>query len=238
MIIGRPAAARRILVVGLTGGIATGKSTVAAMLREHGAVVVDADQVARQIVEPGEPALAEVVRHFGGQMLKADGALDRSALAAVVFADEPARQALNRITHPRIGAEVEREVARLEAAATGPTVVVVEAAVLFEAGWEQRVDLTVATRAEHAQQVSRLMQRYGLNHARAEARVQSQPSAPSAVARADRQIDTSGDLAETRRQAAALWGELFRAAQARFNGAHRAEMMGTGEAWAPTRYTN
>src|SRR5262245_39803629 len=141
-------AARRVLVVGLTGGIASGKSTVAGMLRELGAVVLDADQAAREVVRPGEPALAELVRHFGPEVLAADGGLDRGRLAERVFGKETELDAVNAITHPRIGAYLEREIARLDGEATAPTVVVVEAAVMLEAQWELEVDTGVGVLVE------------------------------------------------------------------------------------------
>lgn len=207
---------RTAYVVGLTGGIATGKSTVAALLGEFGAVVLDADQVGREVLGPGEPGLAETVRHFGADMLQADGTLDRRRLGEVVFGSENARQALNRITHGRIAAALRQRVERIDREAMGPTVVVVEAALLFEAGWERFTDMTVTTRAEQNQQVQRLMERHRLDHARAVARIRSQQPASQLLARADRVIDTTGTLAETREQAESLWQLLLEAASARF----------------------
>lgn len=205
-----------MLVVGLTGGIATGKSTVAALLREFGAVVLDADRTGHAALAPGEPALAETIRHFGGHMLQADGTLDRRRLGEVVFGSERARQALNRITHGRIAAALRREIERIDREANAPTVVVVEAALLFEAGWDRFVDMTLATRTEHHRQLERLMDRYGLDHARAAARIRSQSVALRGLSRADRVIDTSGSLADTREQAESLWPTLLQAARTRF----------------------
>ena len=117
-------------VIGLTGGIASGKSTVARMLKERGAAVIDADQLARKIVEPGQPALAELVARFGAAILTADGQLDRKRLGAIAFADEAARADLGRITHPRIAAASAQAIAAW--ADAGANVVFYEAALLVE----------------------------------------------------------------------------------------------------------
>jgi dephospho-CoA kinase len=208
--------ARRLLVVGLTGGIATGKSTVAALLRERGATVIDADQTARQVVQPGEPGLAEIVRQFGAEMLREDGSLDRARLGELVFGCEAAREALNEITHPRIAVALEREIEALDREARGPAVIVIEAAVLGEAGWDDLVDTTVVVRAKQSQQVARLKQRYGLDHGRARARVHSQKTIARLQAGREWVVDASGTLAGTRRQADELWSVLAETARTKF----------------------
>jgi dephospho-CoA kinase len=128
----------RAYVIGLTGGIASGKSAVAQMLRDRGAAVVDADALARQVVEPGQPALAELAARFGSEILDPDGRLDRKKLAAVAFTDAEARADLNRITHPRIAAAGQAEIQRLHAA--GAPVVFYEAALLVENRAHQWLD--------------------------------------------------------------------------------------------------
>lgn len=211
-------AKRRVLVVGLTGGIASGKSTIAAMLQELGAVVLDADRTARAVVRPGEPALAEVVRHFGTKVLAADGTLDRARLGEEIFGREPEREAINAILHPRIGAGLKREIASVDATATGPTVVVVEAAVLLEAQWELKVDTVVGVLAEQSIARGRLMQRSGLDEARAAARLRSQVPSETLRARCDHLLDTAVPLEETRQQVASLWQALQRQAVEKFGG--------------------
>ena len=200
----------------MTGGIAAGKSTVARMLGECGARVLDADQAARAVVRPGEPALAEIVRHFGDRMLLGSGELDRARLAEHVFGSETERQVLNAITHGRIARRLREAIAAAENAALEPLVIVVEAAVLREAGWDRLVDEIVIVSAKQFQRVARLMQRYGLDHARALARVRAQK--PIAV-RSDlcaRRIDASVSLEKTRAQVRALWPSLIASAGGKF----------------------
>jgi dephospho-CoA kinase len=208
--------ASRVLVVGLTGGIAAGKSTVAAMLRDRGAWIVDADQAARAVVAPGEPGLAEVVREFGPQTLRPDGTLDRPRLAELIFGCEAARAALNALLHPRIGAEVACQVAAWDGAAEAPGVVVIEAALLFEAGWEALVDRVVGVVAKQSEQILRLMQRYGLTRARAAARVRSQLSPAGWRARCDYLIRADVSLEQTQVQVTRLWATLLREAEGKF----------------------
>lgn len=190
------------LILGLTGGIAAGKSSVAAMFAELGAVVVSADQLAREAVAPGSPTLRELVSTFGPGILDAAGALDRVALARVVFADPAARQRLNALTHPAIGRLAETRLQELRGQAV--PLVIYEAPLLFEAGADQRVDRVLTVTVDPEQQRARLASRDRLSAAELEARIAAQWPQTEKVARADYVIDNSGSLAETRQQVAAL----------------------------------
>ena len=199
-----------LVVVGLTGGIASGKSTVASMFRDLGAEVVNADEEGKAAVAPGEPALAEIARAFGPQVLLADGTLDRPRMAARIFASPGDRRALNRITHPRI---TERLIKKIRNLATHPPrkhVVVVEAALLVEAGWAPLVDKIVVVTAQHSIQVARLIARHGLAVSDAEARVRAQLPARSRLRWADYRISGETALSQTRDQVAAVWDQLVR----------------------------
>jgi dephospho-CoA kinase len=148
-----------VYLVGLTGGIGSGKSTVAARLRDLGCEVIDADQVAREVVAIGEPALAELVERFGEGILRADGELDRPALASIVFADPEARADLDRITHPRVAARIAERVAVLGAAhgASADQLVVVDHPLLFETDQAGRFDAVVAVVAAEEVRLARLL---------------------------------------------------------------------------------
>jgi len=179
-----------VRLVGLTGGIATGKSTFAAALRALGVPVLDADQLARQVVAPGTPALAEIARAFGPATLAADGALDRKALGALVFADPEARRRLEAITHPAIRAAMQAETARL--AAAGHDLAFYDAALLFEVGLDRAMSLVVVVDAPPEVQVARIMARDGLTRAEAQARLAAQLPVAEKAARADVVVD-NGD---------------------------------------------
>jgi dephospho-CoA kinase len=164
--------APRTHVIGLTGGIASGKSTVARELRARGAVVIDADQLAREVVAPGEPALTELVTRFGSGILDEQGELDRKQLGALVFADAGARAEVNRITHPRIAARSQAEIAA--AAARGVPVVFYEAALLVENGAHRGLDALIVVAAAEDRQIERLRARDGLDPTAARARIAAQ----------------------------------------------------------------
>ena len=183
-------------VVGLTGGIASGKSTVARFFGELGVPVVDADQIAREVVAPGSEALAEIVAAFGDAVLAPDGSLDRKALAAVVFIDPEARRRLEAITHPRIGAASAARIQQL--AATGPPYVLYEASLLVENGLHRGLAALVVVAADEATQLSRLRDRDGLAEEDARARVASQAPLARKLEVADFVIWTDTTLAETR----------------------------------------
>jgi dephospho-CoA kinase len=181
------------VVIGLTGGIASGKSTVARALRARGAAVVDADELARRVVEPGQPALAELTTYFGTSILTDDGRLDRKALGARVFADPVARARLGQITHPRIAALSQQEIARHGAAGAG--VVFYEAALLIENKLHTSLAATVVVAAEPAVQRARMASRDGLSPAEADARLAAQLPLADKRAVATWVIDNDGDEA-------------------------------------------
>lgn len=193
-------------MIGLTGGIASGKSTVARILRELGAPVIDADVLARQVVEPGQPAYEDIVREFGRDVLGADGTIDRKRLGAVVFADAAKRARLNAITHPRIGQAAAAETARH--AAAGAAVVIYEAALLVENQLHRMLDGLIVVSAPEAAQVARVLARDGLDEAAARARLAAQLPLADKLKVATHVVDNSGTLAETRAQVERIWREL------------------------------
>jgi len=201
---------RRFLLVGLTGGIATGKSTVSDALRALGCVVIDADVLAREVVEPGQPALDAIVRAFGRDVLGPDGALDRKRLAAVVFADPDKRQRLEALTHPAIRARLAERLAALEAEGFAG-IVVFDAPVMIEAGNYRNMDRLVVVVTDAATQRARAVARDG-DRADVERRIASQMPLADKARLADYVIDNSGDRAateaETRRVHAALLADL------------------------------
>lgn len=193
-------------VFGLTGGIASGKSTVAALLRELGAPVVDADALAREVVAPGSPGLAEIVARFGDQVLLPDGQLDRKQVGALVFGDDEARQALEAITHPRIAAAGQERLAALRAA--GEPVAFYEAALIVEKGLQRGLDGLVVVAVPEPVQIERLRARDGIDAEAARARIRAQLPLADKVAAATHVIDNAGTRASTRRQVEELWTEL------------------------------
>jgi dephospho-CoA kinase len=199
-------------VIGLTGGIASGKSTVSAMLRELGAHVIDADQVARDVVAPGTPALAEIQERFGPAVLHEDGTLDRKKLGAIVFADVDARRALERITHPRIAAATQQEIARLAAAGVDP--VIYDAALIVENRLYTWMQGLIVVSVPPEVQVARLMIRDDTDEAAAHARIAAQLPLAEKVAVATHVIDNSGTRADTEAQVRALWQRLQTGASA------------------------
>ena len=199
---------RRFLLVGLTGGIATGKSTVSAMFAHLGAKVVDADLLAREVVMPGQPALAEIVQEFGGEVLQADGQLDRKRLGAIVFADPARRRRLEEITHPAIYARQQRILSVYEEEAW-EGIVIWDAAVLIESGGAKRMDRLVVVFADPATELARLMARDGMSEAEARARKASQMPVADKAKLADYVVDNSGTRAETERQVRDVYGKLL-----------------------------
>ncbi len=195
------------LILGVTGNIASGKSLVAGALAKKGAALVDADQLAREVVAPGSPVLQQLVTRFGKEILLPGGALDRDRLGEIIFADASAREALNRIIHPAIA---ELAVARLRRLKQDPRVplVVYEAPLLFEAGAEGRVDRVLVVQIDPQIQLQRLMARDQLDEAAARQRIAAQLSQEEKLARADYTIDNSGSIEETLQQVASLWQQL------------------------------
>jgi dephospho-CoA kinase len=191
-----------VLRIGLTGGIGSGKSTVSGLLAERGAVVVDADRIAREVVEPGSPGLAAVVEAFGSEVLTADGCLDRPALAAVVFADPEARARLDGIVHPL----VRHRTAELVAAAPADAVVVNDVPLLVETGQAASYDLVLVVEADPETRVARLVQR-GLTAEDARARIAAQATDEQRRAVADVVLDNNGTPEHLAAQVERVWAE-------------------------------
>ena len=187
-----------MLRYGLTGGIASGKSTVAGMLRELGFPVMEADRVAHEVMEPGQPAYSEVVSVFGRTILNSDKRINRSSLAAIVFNDHEKLAQLNGIIHPRVEEEMLRQFAELERSGKYAAAFV-EAALIFEAGLHKKLDGVLVTWCLLEQQLARLMER-GLSDAEAGKRIALQMPVAEKLALATEKIDCSGPLEETRRQ--------------------------------------
>jgi dephospho-CoA kinase len=199
-----------MLSVGLTGGIATGKTAVVAMLRELGCRVLEADKIAHQMIEPDGPAYAEVVREFGRGILTAEGIVDRQKLGPIVFAD-PARLArLNAIVHPPVLAEQSRQLVAI-GQADPHAIAVVEAALLIEAGFDKKLEFIVVTWCTPEQQLERLTapgKGRGLSLEQAQQRIAAQMPTEEKRRRADEVIDCSGTLEHTRAQVIALFAKL------------------------------
>jgi dephospho-CoA kinase len=206
-----------MLAVGLTGGIGSGKSAVADLLVQHGAVLIDADQVARDVVAPGGPAYQPLIDRFGTGIVAADGTIDRPALAAVAFADEESRLALNAITHPAIG------VAMIQArdAHEGTDDIVVLAIPLLTAAHRETVKLhkVIVVDAPTDVALERLLEQRGFDRADAEARIRSQVSREERVKEADYVLDNSGDRSALDAQVDALWAWLLGAREEQRAGA-------------------
>jgi dephospho-CoA kinase len=196
-----------VLRIGLTGGIGSGKSTVSRLLAGHGAVIVDADVIAREVVEPGTPGLAAVVEAFGSEVLTPDGSLDRPALAAVVFGDPDARRRLDAIVHPLVRARA-TEVA---AAAPPGAVIVNDVPLLVETGQAAAYDLVLVVEADPETRVARLVQR-GLTAEDARARMAAQATDEQRRAVADVVLDNSGTENDLAAQVDRFWTERVAAA--------------------------
>jgi dephospho-CoA kinase len=190
--------------VGLTGGVASGKSTVSAMLAELGAVVVDADVLAREVVAPGTDGLAEVVAAFGPEVLTAEGALDRPAVGAIVFADQEKRRVLEGIIHPRVRARA----VEIEAAAPEGAVVVHDIPLLTETGQAGSFDAVVVVDVPVETQVERMVSLRGMSPEDAQARVDAQASREERLAVATYVVDNTGTLEELRDRVHSVYAEL------------------------------
>lgn len=194
-------------LIALTGGIASGKSTIARRLEEHGAVVIDADAIVRDVQRPGSEVLERIAAEFGAQVLAPSGELDRAALAAVVFSDAAARERLNAIVHPAVRSESQR---RFDAAlaAQEDAVVVYDVPLLVEARVDDPWDLIVVAHAPAAVRAERLQRLRGMTAAQAADRIAAQVPDEQRLAIADVVIDTSGSLDDTTAQTDALWRRL------------------------------
>ncbi len=197
-----------VTIVGLTGGIATGKSTVTTMFRALGARVIDADVVAREVVAPGSEALREIADTFGHLVIAPDGSLDRDALGTIVFADAGARRQLNAITHPRIAMRM-IELAN-EAGDEGHGWVIYDAALLVENKIHEMLPALIVVSCAEDVQLARLMQRDGFDREAAQARVDAQLPLAEKVAVADWVIDNGGTLDQTQSQVESVCGELVK----------------------------
>jgi dephospho-CoA kinase len=199
-----------MLRLGLTGSIASGKTAVAAMLREMGFAVVDADSLAHKLIEPGQPAYYEVAREFGADIVAPNGYINRAKLAALVFVDPAKLARLNAIIHPRVEAAAYRQLD--EWAANGTTAAFIEAALLVEAGYHKNLDGLVVTWCQPDQQLERLRAR-GMTEQEARQRIAAQLPVAEKLRHASDTIDCSGSLEETRKQVEALAAKLRRPAQ-------------------------
>lgn len=204
-----------MLRVGLTGGIGAGKSEVSRRLAAQGAVIIDADLIAREVVAPGTDGLAEVTTAFGPAVLAPDGELDRVALGDIVFADEQKLATLNSIVHPRVAARM-REV---ENAAGAGSVIVHDVPLIAENGLANHYDLVVVVDVPPRIQLDRLMRLRGMSREQAQARMAAQATREERLAIATIVVDNSGSLAELDRQVGELWAELRRRMSARPAGA-------------------
>ncbi|WP_432054017.1 dephospho-CoA kinase [Streptomyces sp. bgisy022] len=198
-----------MLSVGLTGGIGAGKSEVSRLLAERGAVVIDADRIAREVVEPGTPGLAAVVEAFGEDVLAADGSLDRPRLGSIVFSDPEKLATLNSIVHPLVGARSEE----LSEAAPEDAVVVHDVPLLTENGLAPLYDLVIVVEASPRTQLDRLVRLRGMTEEDARARMAAQASREQRRAVADVVIDNNVPLDELKQQVDAVWADLARRAK-------------------------
>lgn len=194
------------MILGVTGNIASGKSSVCRQLARRGALVVDADQLAREVVEPGGPVLEQLVAAFGEDILKADGSLDRQCLGDLVFSDPSARERLNAIIHPAIAA---LSVTRLQELRAAAPLIVYEAPLLFEVGAETRVDKVLVVTIDPEVQLARLMERDRLDQQSAQQRIDAQMAQEQKIAHADYVIDNSASKEETMAQVERLWPVLL-----------------------------
>jgi dephospho-CoA kinase len=200
-----------MILVGLTGGVATGKSTAAKMFKQCGAIVIDADELAHEVVKPGKPAWQEIVKTFGKTVLNADSTLNRRELGAVVFRNQTKRRRLERIIHPRVA----REQTRLtkQAAQKDPhAVVIYDVPLLFEAGIEKRVDRTIVVTANRETQIARLKIRNGLSRADAIRRIRSQMPLSKKIRLADIVIDGTRPRQDTVKAIRATYHDLLQQA--------------------------
>jgi dephospho-CoA kinase len=196
-----------MILVGLTGGVATGKSTVAKMFKQCGAVVIDADQLARDVVKPGKPAWRAIVTLFGKTVLNQDRSLNRQALGSIVFRNRTKRRQLERIIHPRVAREQQRLVRRV-AKRKPHAVVIYEVPLLFEAGADKRVDTIVVVTADRETQIARLKKRNGLSRAEAIRRINSQMPLAKKRRRADDLLDGTTPRKSLVKQVSHLFKQL------------------------------
>lgn len=196
-----------MLKIGLTGGIATGKSYIVGVFRELGCEVLDADLTAREVVEPGQPAFNEIVNHFGREILSPDGTLDRAKLGAAIFALPAQREKLNAIVHPRVFEAQERWLAEIANRNPQP-IAIIDAALMIETGSYRRFDKLIVVYCEPEIQIERLMARNNFSREEALARISAQMPSAEKLKYADFTINTSLGFEDTRRQVEALYSQL------------------------------
>lgn len=196
-----------MIVVGLTGGIASGKSTVSRMFKRAGAVIIDADKIARQVVEPGQPAWQAIRVQFGRQVFRPDGTLDRQRLGEIVFKQDRLRRKLEAIVHPHVRDQIDAQIRRLGRSKPG-SVVILDVPLLLETGMEEGLAEVIVVYAPQAAQRRRLMQRDGFSASAAQARIDAQIPMEAKRRRATRVIDNSGTREDTHRQTLAIYHEL------------------------------
>ncbi len=196
-----------MLIVGLTGGVASGKTVVSEVLRDEGAYIIDADQIARELVQPHRPAWSEIVRGFGKDILQEDGSIDRKKLADRVFADPEQRKLLNQILHPLITGEMDRR-AREIGQEDPEAIVVIDAPLLIEVGYHRRMDKLMVVASTQTEQIERLKVRDGISSEEALRILSAQMPVEEKVKLADFVIRNEGSLAEVRERAKEVFREL------------------------------
>jgi dephospho-CoA kinase len=196
-----------MLKIGLTGGIATGKSYVLSVLSELGCEVIDSDAVAHQVIEPGRPAYVDIIDHFGRDILNEDGSINRAALGAIVFSDKIARERLNAIIHPRVY-EAQVEWFERTRQRNPMAIAVVDAALMIETGSYRRFDKIIVVYCDPELQLQRLTERNGFTREQAQTRISAQMPSEEKLKYADYSIDTSNGFEDTRRQVEKIYEEL------------------------------
>lgn len=194
-------------IVGLTGGIGSGKTTVAGMLVERGARLIDADLLARVVVEPGRPAYNDIVEEFGEAALNPDKTINRERLGEIVFADREKRERLNKITHPRIGEELLKQIRKFQE--EGAKVTIFDAALLLETPATSWIKPVIVVAAGDEVKIERILARDGLARGEVENRIKSQWSDEQRIEKADFVINNSGDLASLEGQVDEVWGKIM-----------------------------
>ncbi|SNS85168.1 dephospho-CoA kinase [Anaerovirgula multivorans] len=195
--------------IGLTGGIASGKTTVSNTLRELGAVIIDADKIAREVVEKGKPAYVDIVSYFGEEILLKNDQLDRKKLGSIVFSNPCHLEKLNQFTHPRIFKAIDKKINYYKQNQSN-RVIILDAALLIETDLKNKVDEVWIVVVPKILQIQRLMERDGLSFEEANQRIKSQMPTEKKIPFADRLINNSGDLEELIKQVKKIWGMIMR----------------------------
>ena len=199
---------RNTRVFGLTGNIGTGKSTVAWMFEELGVPVIDADEIAHEVIAPQTPAWKQIFERYGRAVLLADDVIDRKALAQIVFQDQIERKLLESVIHPYVKEEIEQRVTKLSR--NGYPFVIAEIPLLYEAGWEKHFDAVIVVRCNEEQEIERCRQKFGFDREETLLRLRTQYPLERKVAAADRVIDNDGGLEETKVQVTRLHQEMVK----------------------------